>query len=171
MKSGWLGLAIERWGTFRLVLSYQQPDGTPVDLTGCSARLRIWRQTGDQSPLLDLDGVLDEPAGIIEFSQTLEEVAGLEAREGIHAITITDALGEVAALADGPVDFLQPAARPPRRAPGAYPAMAPSAGGPSILVLSATEVRIVAVAMQGPAGPSADGIEYDWALAYAIAKL
>jgi hypothetical protein len=154
VKSGWLGLAIERWGTFRLACIWKQKDGTPVDLTGCTATLTVWRQAGDTVPLLDVPGTVDGPAGRIEFARSLAQVAAITAKSGIHAIRVSHPNGDVSALLSGPVDFLQPGQSAPRRAAGAYYPAGATGGGAQVVVVSAAEVQVVAVGMQGPAGVS-----------------
>lgn len=157
MKSGWLGLVIERWGSFALALTWKQPDGTPVNLTGCTARLRIWRTAGDDaSLLLDLAGTVGGTDGTIQFARTLTQIEAIDARQGVHAITVEHPNGDVTPLVDGAVDFLQPGGRPPRRPLGAYAPLG-SGGGADVLVVSATEVQVVAVGMQGPAGVGGAG--------------
>lgn len=154
MKPGWLALTIERGANWSLRLAWRNPDGTPVDLTGCTATLYIWRDGAQGAPALaTVIGVLGGAAGTLEFGLSAAAIEAIPLRQGVHAVIVEHPVDGPIRLLDGPVDFLAPNQRPPRRAAGAYPSLPGGEAGAAVVV-SDTETRVVSVAMQGPAGPS-----------------
>lgn len=159
MKPGWLALTIERGANWSLRLAWRNPDGTPVDLTGCTATLYIWRDGAQGAPALaTVIGVLGGAAGTLEFGLSAAAIEAIPLRQGVHAVIVEHPVDGPIRLLDGPVDFLAPNQRPPRRAAGAYPSLPGGEAGAAVVV-SDTETRVVSVAMQGVAG-SASGASY-----------
>lgn len=61
-------LTVKRGDTWRMVLSYKDNTGSPIDLTSCTARLQVRNKRSDQL-LLDLDTTdgltIDAAAGTV----------------------------------------------------------------------------------------------------------
>lgn len=54
MLAGLLDLSIEQGATFNLIMTYQDENGDPIDLTGMTARMQLRRQALSQLPLISL---------------------------------------------------------------------------------------------------------------------
>ncbi len=75
-------IVVEQGTTFTLEVAYEQPEGSPVDLTGWSARMQVRQGHASTSAVLDLTSL----AGSIAVDGTLGTVT-------VHAIaTVTAAL-------------------------------------------------------------------------------
>lgn len=54
MLAGLLNLIIEQGSTFNLIMTYEDEAGSPINLTGMTARMQLRRQTGSADILLSL---------------------------------------------------------------------------------------------------------------------
>jgi len=54
MLAGLLDLTIEQGSTFNLVMTYEDENGDPINLTGMTARMQLRRQALSQSALISL---------------------------------------------------------------------------------------------------------------------
>lgn len=90
-------LALEQGAVYRDEIRLKQSDGTPVDLTGCTARMQI--RTLDGRLLLDLSTppgsglVIDGPAGVIHRRITAGQTALLPIDGGLYDLEITPLSG------------------------------------------------------------------------------
>jgi len=91
--------------TFSRVLSWRNPDGTPVDLTGWSATWRARRKLSDAAAVIDEVPVVDGPAGTVTLALTGAETALLSGRY-VYAVRLSAGGGEPSErLVEGVIDF------------------------------------------------------------------
>jgi hypothetical protein len=106
-----LDITIEKGATFSLRLTRRNPDSTPLDLTGCTARMQIRQSVAAPEVLLELTTVngkivIDGPAGTIDLEISATETAALVAtKPGRYDLEVVDALGKVKRLVEGSVGF------------------------------------------------------------------
>lgn len=101
-------IMIECGATFRLALTWHAPDGTPINLTGWSARMQIRHRRTDAIPLVSLMSpsggiVLGGTAGTINITITADDTADLTAKSGVYDLELVSPAGEVTRLVQGPV--------------------------------------------------------------------
>lgn len=92
MSAGIFNLTIERGATYSRVITYEY-NGTPVDLTDCTAQLQIRKHKGSSSVLLDLNtgngGLsINGPAGEITVSIPDEDTDDLDFVNGYYDLKI-----------------------------------------------------------------------------------
>src|SRR5215207_9195643 len=107
MAAGKYDFTIEQGATFRRTLTWKDEDGNPIDLTGCTARLKIYRSNGTDIKLLttDTDGgiTLGGPAGTIELYLSDEATADLDFDTARYVLKITSPNTDVTPLVRGTV--------------------------------------------------------------------
>jgi len=113
MSAGRHNLIIEPGATFRLPLTWTDAGGLPVDLTGCSARLRAYPPTGGAA-FLELSGDIGS-GGAIEFTASAAQTLALTEKEGVYAVEVDHGGGVVTRLLHGAVDIVPVGGCPPRR--------------------------------------------------------
>ena len=111
-KAGTLHLTIEQGATFNPVLTWKDQAGTPIDLTGYTARMQI-RATVDSSTVIhelstaNGELTLGGTAGTITFGIPAATTAGFTFDEAVYDLELTDASGVVTRLLKGNV-YLSP---------------------------------------------------------------
>lgn len=78
MSAGTTDLTIEAGATFSLALAYQNPDTTPVILTGWTAKWQARVSPSAAETVIDETPVIDGPTGTITLSLTAAQTALLE---------------------------------------------------------------------------------------------
>lgn len=96
-------IVIEQGATFGLVITHENPDGTPINLTGMTARMQI-RDSADDSLILELTTengriTLGGTAGTITLAVTAADTAALT-RGGVYDLELVNG-AEVNRLVQG----------------------------------------------------------------------
>lgn len=107
-KPAKLKLTIYQGATFRKRLAWLNPDRTPIDLTGCTARMQVREEYASPLPLLELTtengGItLGGAAGTIDLLSSDEDTATMEWNGGVFDIEIAHPNGDVTRLAQGSI--------------------------------------------------------------------
>ena len=103
-----LKFTIYQGATFRKRLTWSAPGGTPIDLTGCTARMQVRSDVESPTALLSLttenDGIaLGGALGTIELYVSDEDTAAITWDGGVWDLEIVHPGGEVTRLAQGSV--------------------------------------------------------------------
>lgn len=103
-----LKFTIYQGATFRKRLTWTAPGGTPIDLTGCTARMQVRSDVESPTALLSLttenDGiVLGGALGTIELYVSDEDTAAITWDGGVWDLEIVHPGGEVTRLAQGSI--------------------------------------------------------------------
>jgi hypothetical protein len=101
-----LKLTIYQGATFRKRLMWVTASGTPIDLTGCTARMQAREDYASPLPLLELTtengGItLGGAAGTIDLLSSDEDTAAMAWSGGVFDIEIAHPNGDVTRLAQG----------------------------------------------------------------------
>jgi hypothetical protein len=100
-------ITIEQGATFRLSLLWRDSSGTPIDLTGCSARMQVRKKYNSETAWLSLtsedgDIVLGDEAGTIVVTGDALLTEDIPAPScGVYDLEIVMAGGEVNRLLQG----------------------------------------------------------------------
>ena len=100
-------LYIEQGATFTLQLVWKDDEGTPIDITGYSARMQIRRNYGSEPVISLADGeglVLGNTAGTIEITITDEQTEAITITSGRYDLELEFG-GVVTRLIEGLVDI------------------------------------------------------------------
>jgi hypothetical protein len=105
-KPAKLNFTIYQGATFRRRLRWLNPDKTPIDLTGCTARMQVREEVESTAVLLELTTengriVLGGTAGTVEFDVDPVTTAGITWSGGAWDLEIVHPGGEVTRLAQG----------------------------------------------------------------------
>ena len=101
-------LTIQQGASFTRTFRYRNQDGTPIDISGYSARLAIKRNYKDQAPLKVIQGpgaTVDGPNGVITFHMTGVESRVVTPGPGFYDVDLI-AGDEVVRLLSGSVIVL-----------------------------------------------------------------
>lgn len=102
-------LLIEQGATFELSIVWKDDEGTPIDITGYSARMQI-RQTYDTDPVISLTSasgggiVLGGATGTIDITIGANTTDDIEIRRGRYDLEL-ELAGVVTRLIQGGVDI------------------------------------------------------------------
>lgn len=101
-------LKIEQGATFEKTLNWKNPDGTPVDLTGCTARMHVRTKIGAPDKLLDLTTanggiVLGGTAGTVQIVLTAAQTEALTWTTAVYDLEVEFSNGFVRRLIQGGV--------------------------------------------------------------------
>ena len=100
------GLTVDQGATFQSILTWTNPDGSAIDLSGYSARMKIRRRTTSQEVLEELTTdngklTLGGTAGTVTLSLSHTETAALPAGQHQYDLELVSSLGEVTRLIMG----------------------------------------------------------------------
>lgn len=102
-----LNLSIDAGATFSIVVTWKDPNGTPIDLTGYSARMKLKDTYGGNTlvSLTDSDGItLGGSAGTVTVtisdSQTAA-IGGTDHTKGVYDLEVESAGGVTTRLLEG----------------------------------------------------------------------
>ncbi len=103
-----LKLTIYQGATFRKRLVWKSPSGTPIDLTGCTARMQVRAEVESAVVLLNLTtengGItLGGATGVIELLSAPTETATMEWDGGVWDLEVAHPNGDVTRLAQGSI--------------------------------------------------------------------
>ncbi len=101
-----LKLQIYQGATFRKRLRWLNPDQTPIDLTGCTARMQVREEVESTAVLLELTTengsiVLGGTVGTVELLVDADTTAAITWDGGAWDLEIVHPGGEVTRLAQG----------------------------------------------------------------------
>lgn len=108
MTAGLYNITIEQGATFRLSLVWKDGAGSPVNLTGYTARMQVRRSYPDTSTQLNLTtengGItLGGAAGTIEVVGDATKTDDIAAAKGVYDLELVSASGVVTRLVEGKV--------------------------------------------------------------------
>lgn len=107
MTAGTHNITIEVGADFRKSILLEQPAGTPVNLTGYTARMMIRSNYADANPLISLTSssgiTLGGTAGTMEISIPAATTAALSAGLAAYDLELTDTLTKKIRLLQGSV--------------------------------------------------------------------
>ena len=112
-KAGTLHITIEQGATFNPVLTWKDQTGTPIDLSGYSARMQVRAEIdAADPPLMDLTSVggelvLGGAAGTITFNVPAATTEALTFETAVYDLEVESAGGVVTRLLKGDV-YLSP---------------------------------------------------------------
>jgi len=103
-----LKFTIYQGATFRKRLTWKAPSGTPIDLTGCTARMQVRAEVDSDVVLLSLTtengGIsLGGAAGTIDLLSADDETAAMTWDGGVWDLEIVHPNGDVTRLAQGSI--------------------------------------------------------------------
>lgn len=105
-------LKILQGATYRERFSWNAPSGTPIDLTGCSARMQVREEKESPIVLLSFSSaeqpgagliVLGGATGTVDLSASADITSGLTWSSGVWDLEIVMANGDVVRLAEGSI--------------------------------------------------------------------
>lgn len=107
-RAATVNLLIQQGSDFSHTVSLQNDDGTPLVLTGYSAKMQIRPELGSATMLLELSTgngriVLNALAGQLTLSLTNTITSGLTFRSGVYDLEITSGSGFVTRIMQGNV--------------------------------------------------------------------
>lgn len=107
-KPAKIKLTIYQGATFRKRLVWKAPDGTPIDLTGCTARMQVRSEVESAVVLLNLTtengGItLGGATGTIDLLSADDETAAITWDGGVWDLEIAHPGGDVTRLAQGSI--------------------------------------------------------------------
>lgn len=103
-----LKFTIYQGATFRRPLRWLNPDKTPIDLTGCAARMQVREDIDAPAVLLELSTdngriALGGTAGTVELLVDAVTTAAIAWESGVWDLEIAHPGGDVTRLAEGPI--------------------------------------------------------------------
>ena len=110
-KPAKLKLTIIQGATFRKPLDWLNPDRTPIDLTGCTARMQVRAEIESADVLLELTtengGIaIDGPAGRLTLHIAPVATAAIAWQSGVWDLEVEHPNGDVTRLAQGSINVL-----------------------------------------------------------------
>lgn len=101
-----LKFTIYQGATFRKRLTWRAPDGTPIDLSGCTARMQVRAEVESPTVLLSLTTengglTLGGVAGTVELYVSDEDTGTITWDAGVWDLEVVHPSGEVTRLAQG----------------------------------------------------------------------
>ncbi len=105
-KPAKLNFTIYQGATFRRRLRWLNPDKTPIDLTGCTARMQVREEIESTAALLELTTdngriALGGTAGTVDLLVDASTTAAIAWTGGVFDLEIVHPSGEVTRLAEG----------------------------------------------------------------------
>jgi hypothetical protein len=106
MTAGILDFTIEQGATFRRVLTWQDPNNTPINLTGYTARMHCREHVSATASFLELTNAnsrisINGVAGQLTLLVDAATTAALTANSGVYDLEVESADGEVTRLLQG----------------------------------------------------------------------
>jgi hypothetical protein len=97
-EAGEYDITIEQGSGFTLPLTYEAPEGSPVDFNGSTARLHARLKFGAPDTLFELttedDGITLGDDGTLTLSMSAEDTSALSFSKGVYDLEIVPHLGE-----------------------------------------------------------------------------
>lgn len=103
-------LSIDQGATFQLLITWNDPSGNPIDLTGYTARMQIRPEVTSSTVILEMTtengGItLGGVAGTISLTKSATDTAAVTADSGVYDLELATADGIVTRLIQGSVVF------------------------------------------------------------------
>lgn len=108
MTAGRRDITIEQGATFTYNLIWKDSDGSPIDLTGYTARMQVRKNYNTSDTLLDLTTengaiTLGGSLGTIAVVGAADDTSAIDARTGVYDLELVSAGGTVTRLIEGKV--------------------------------------------------------------------
>jgi hypothetical protein len=108
MTAGKLNFVIEQGATFRRDIIWKDEAGTPINLTGYTARMQIREHLSSATPLAELTTAngkitLTAASGKLTLLLTATETNALRAGTALYDLELVDAAGNVTRLLQGQI--------------------------------------------------------------------
>jgi hypothetical protein len=114
-EAGEYDITIEQGSGFSLPLTYEAPEGSPVDFTGSSARLHVREKYSSSDTLIELTtengGIELGNDGSIQLSMLATDTAELSFSRGVYDLEIVPPTGEPYKIVKGNVFLKREATR------------------------------------------------------------
>lgn len=106
MAAGSYDILCEQGATFSLVLTWRNPDGTPIDITGYSAKMQVRASKADATAILTLDtttgGItLGGDMGTVTLTASATATNSLTSGAYVYDLELTSATNNVTRLIEG----------------------------------------------------------------------
>lgn len=107
MSAGIYKMLMEQGATYNLVLTWRNPDQTPINLTGYTARMQVRKSKTAADTLLSLTTengriTLGGSLGTIMFDVPADVTATLQPGQWVYDLELVNASGQVTRLIEGP---------------------------------------------------------------------
>lgn len=106
MSAGIYKMLCEQGATFNLVLTWRNPDGTPIDLTNYSAEMRVAKSKGGTLVLNPSTAngqiVLGNELGTVMIDVDADTTSELIAGQYVYELDLDSNGGQVTRLVEGP---------------------------------------------------------------------
>lgn len=103
-------LSIPQGTTYRHKLEYRYPDGSPVDLTGFTAKMQIRESIDSETVLYEAEFhseiVIDSKAGDLFIKIPAAKTALWDWQRGVYDLEIVSQTGEVTRILEGRIKVL-----------------------------------------------------------------
>ena len=101
---------VEQGATYQLDITWKQPDGTPVNLTGYTARMQIRKTVKSTDPLISLTTTngritLGGAQGTVTLEIAAEDTADFTTFCGVYDLEVEASDGTVTRLLEGQVEI------------------------------------------------------------------
>lgn len=108
MAAAVYNITIEQGATFQLHLVYKDSGGTPIDISGYTARMQVRREYSSPTPLLDLNtengGItLGDATGKVDVVAADTATRAITAKSGVYDLELISPGGVVTRLIGGTV--------------------------------------------------------------------
>ena len=102
--------AIQQGATFTKTMAWKDSAGSPVNLTGYSAKMQIRKSASNVDVIADLSTVnagvtLGGSAGTIQLDLTATQTSAITAKTGVYDLELTSANGTVTRFLSGAVEI------------------------------------------------------------------
>lgn len=99
-------ITIEQGATFQLELIWKNPDTTPINLTGYTARMQVRKKHTDSTKILDLTTqngmiVITPLQGKINVAVPAADTEDITIKSGVYDLELESATGVVTRLIEG----------------------------------------------------------------------
>lgn len=106
MAAGTYDITIEQGATFTLNLRWLDSEGTPIDITGYTARMQVRRKYSDKTSVLSLTSqdneiILGDSLGTIDVTASDEKTAAINIKAGVYDLELETPSGDVVRLVQG----------------------------------------------------------------------
>ncbi len=108
MSAGKVDLKIEQGATYQHPFAWKDNNGTPIDITGWTARMHIRSSVSDDVVLMELTTgngriTLDGPEGKVTLTISATDTTAISWKKGVYDLELEDPGGYVKRLVEGKV--------------------------------------------------------------------
>lgn len=110
MPAGQYNITVEQGATFKRTFAWNNHDGSPVSITGCSARMQIREKVDSSTALITIStgsegGISMVEPNLIEVEITPTQTSSLKFEKGSYDLKLTQPDGTVVRLIEGRVNL------------------------------------------------------------------